>query len=119
MKKITITMILTLVLALTTTLALAGNTNSSDLAGRLEEKITSCQLDVQKMIASAPQPVAGNSDAAALKGTSDFVARLGEKVSSCEKEVQEILRSAPRPRTAIPGELFHVDPQVDEFQMKY
>jgi hypothetical protein len=120
MKKITITMILSLVLALTATLALAGSPDSSGLAARLEERINSCELDVHNILASAPKSLAGTSDSAVIearaKETSNFVARLDAKISSCETDLQSILRSA-KPQTAIPGDLFDVDPQLDQIQM--
>lgn len=104
MKKIIITMILTLVLALTTTMALAGNSGSSDFSARLEEKINSCELDVHNILASA-----GNSS------PSNLTARVEEKISSCETDLHEMLKSA-EPQKVRPGEIFQIDPQMDEAQ---
>lgn len=48
---------------------------------------------------------------------SDLRAKLYQEINNYKGEVQRILSSPPKPQTVIPGEIFQVDPQVDQIQM--
>jgi hypothetical protein len=106
MTKMSIVMILIIVLALISAMALAGNPDPaaartglkemSASRARLEKKINDCRAGSQKVLISTQEPIPGLSP---LPGASGCLLSDGPKTE------------------AEPGQLFQIDPQLDQVQM--